>query len=439
MATLIQEEAVGPAAAEMNSRARRRAVFASTVGAVIEWYDFGLYGVAAGLIFPTLFFPQSDPMVGILSSFIVFAVGYIARPLGGLIFGHYGDRIGRKGALVATVLLMGVGTFLVALVPTYNQIGIWGAVILCILRFIQGIGVGGEWSGSILVAMEWAGSGRRGLLASWPQIGVPLGMVLANLAFVLVSVATGDAFITWGWRIPFATSILLVGVGLWIRMSVEETPSFQRVVQARAVERRPLIEAVRLAWRPIIATVFLRMSELASFIIFAVLVFTVGVQMMRMDRNFVLTAVMIGLSLECMVVPFAGALSDRFGRKPVFITGAALAGLWGFVYFTGIGTGEPLIMALVIMLSFIPHGLQYGTEGALIGESFPARIRYSGSSLGYQLASVVGAASAPFIATWLFHRDPSGFGVAWYLLACAVISIIAASFLRPWAHDDLNA
>lgn len=242
---------------------RRRAVVASTVGTVIEWYDFGLYGIAGGLVFPTVFFPKSDHVVGILSSFIVFAVGYIARPLGGLFFGHYGDRLGRKGALVATVLLMGIGTFLVALVPTYDQVGIWGAVALCILRFMQGIGVGGEWGGSVLVAMEWAKDDRRGLFASWPQIGVPMGTVLANVAIFSASALTGDAFMTWGWRIPFAISILLVGVGLWIRLGVDETPTFKEVVRTGRVERRPIAEAIRTSWRPILSVMFLRSSELA--------------------------------------------------------------------------------------------------------------------------------------------------------------------------------
>lgn len=429
----------GATPVQADDRTRRRAVIASTVGTVIEWYDFGLYGIAGGLVFPTIFFPKSDPTVGILASFIVFAVGYIARPLGGIVFGHYGDRLGRKGALVATVLLMGVGTFLVAFVPTYDQIGIWGAAALCVLRFVQGVGVGGEWSGSILVAMEWAKSEKRGLFASWPQIGVPMGTVLANLAIVTASVLTGSSFMTWGWRVPFAISIVLVGVGMWIRIGVEETPTFQRVVQTNQVQRMPVLEALRVSWRPILSTMFLRMSELASFIIFAVFVFTIAVQMMHLDRNLVLAAVMVGLSLECIVVPFAGSLSDRFGRKRVFMTGVTLSGLMGFIYFAGFGTGSPWIIALVIVLSFIPHGLQYGPEGALIAESFPAHVRYSGSSVGYQLASVLGAATAPFIATALLRSDPSGFSVAWYLLACAAVSLVAASTLRKAAQGVADA
>jgi MFS family permease len=421
-----------------NARAARRATLASTVGTVIEWYDFGLYAVAGGLVFPTEFFPQSDRVVGILSSFIVFAVGYIARPLGGLLFGHFGDRLGRKGALVATVMLMGVGTFLVAIVPNYQAIGLWGAVALCVLRFVQGVGVGGEWSGSILVAMEWSGEGKRGLAASWPQIGVPMGTVLANLAVVGASLATGDAFMTWGWRLPFALSLVLVGVGLWIRVGVQETPVFREVVRADAVSRRPVLDAIRTSWREILLTMFLRMSELASFVVFGVFVYTFTVQMMHYDRNLILAAVMLGLAVECLVVPFAGMLSDRIGRKRMFMIGAALSGLVGFAYFPGLASGSTAIVVLVVVLSFIPHGLQYGPEGALIAESFPAHLRYSGSSIGYQLASVLGASTAPFIATSLLTRDPSGNLVAVYLLICALISLAAAALLKRQVVGGTN-
>jgi MFS family permease len=369
-------------------------------------------------------------VVGILSSFIVFAVGYIARPLGGIVFGHYGDRIGRKSALVATVLLMGIGTFLVAFVPAYNEIGLWGAVILCILRFLQGVGVGGEWSGSILVAMEWAKPGKRGLFASWPQIGVPLGAVLSNLAMVAASFMTGDGFMTWGWRLPFGFSFVLVIIGLWIRVGVEETPAFQQVVRNNAVQSAPILEAFRTAWRTILLTMFLRMSELASFVVFSIFVFTLGVQMLHLSRNFILVCVLAALALECVAVPLSGAMSDRFGRKRVFMIGVALSGLIGFVYFAGFSTGSPALIALMIVLSLIPHGIQYGPEGALIAESYPAHLRYSGSSMGYQLASILGAATAPFIATALMAQDPKGYLVACYLFVAAAISLTAAAFLK---------
>ncbi|MEJ1979136.1 MAG: MFS transporter [Acetobacteraceae bacterium] len=418
-------------------RSSRRAVIASTVGTVIEWYDFGLYGIAAGLIFPTLFFPNSDPMVGALNSFLVFGVGYIARPIGALVFGHYGDRLGRKGALLATVLMMGFGTFLVTFVPTYDHVGIWGAICLCVLRFLQGLGVGGEWGGSVLVAMEWARHGRRGLFASWPQIGVPAGTLLANIVLGLTSYATGSAFMSWGWRIPFALSAVMLIVGVYIRLGVSETPVFRKVIAERRVEKLPVLEALRRTWPQILLTSLLRMSELSTFIVFTVFVFTIGVQMLHFSRNFILIALLFGLAAECITVPISGALSDRFGRKFMFILGVALSGLSGFVYFAGFATGSPVVIFLVIVLTLIPHGLQYGPEAALISENFTPRLRYSGSSIGYQLASILGGGPTPFIATTLLIRDPSGYLVAGYLLLCSVISIAAAAFMREGRHLDV--
>jgi MFS family permease len=418
---------------------RRRAVVASTVGTVIEWYDFGLYGLCAGLVFSQIFFPKSDPTVGVLSAFAVFAVGYIARPLGALMFGHFGDRIGRKSALVATVLLMGAGTFLVGFVPSYASIGIWGAVALCVLRMLQGIGVGGEWSGSILVAMEWAKGEKRSVFASWPQIGVPAGTLAANLAIMAASYFTGNSFMTWGWRLPFVASFLLVIVGLWIRLGLEETPVFREIRDQQRMARKPLLEALRTMWRQIIAVMFLRVSELASFIIYSVYVFTFAVHYWGFSRNFILAAVLAGLCAECVTVPIAGALADRLGRKRVFMAGVVLTGIMSFIYFAGFATGSPVVITLVIVLAFLPHGIQYGAEGALIAEAFPARLRYSGSSIGYQFASVIGGGIAPFIATALFARDPHGFLIAAYLAVTAVISLVAASFVKERYYIEPNA
>lgn len=418
-------------------RDRRRAVIASTIGAIIEWYDFGLYSIAAGLVFPALFFPQSDALAGTLNSFIVFAVGYIARPVGALIFGHFGDRLGRKGALVATILLMGAGTFLVALVPTYAEIGIWGAVLLSVLRFLQGLGVGGEWSGAILLSMEWSRPKRRGLFASWPQIGVPMGALVSNLLFGGASIATGSVFMTWGWRIPFAFSAILVGLGLYMRLGLAETPVFREVAEAGRIHRLPVIQALRQHYKEIILITLLRMSELSSFIVFTVFVFTIGVQVLHFSRNFILAALLVGLAVECVWVPISGGLSDRVGRRTMFIVGVAGAGIYGFVYFAGLSTGSPLVVFLVIALSLIPHGLQYGAEAALITESFSAEVRYSGSAIGYQLASILGGGPTPIIATLLFVRDPSGFLIAGYLLLCAMVSIVATAFMKEGRHEDL--
>jgi MFS family permease len=434
MSSTRDGESPHPAQPAKDQRDRNRAVIASTVGAIIEWYDFGLYSIAAGLVFPALFFPQSDPLAGTINAFIVFAVGYIARPVGALIFGHFGDRLGRKGALVATILLMGFGTFLVALVPTYSQIGVWGAVMLSVLRFLQGLGVGGEWSGAILLSMEWSRPKRRGLFASWPQIGVPMGALFSNLMFGGASLATGSAFMTWGWRIPFAFSAILVALGLYMRLGLTETPVFREFSNAGQVHRLPVIKAIQQHYKEIILISLLRMSELSSFIIFTVFVFTIGVQVLHFDRNFILAALLVALAIECVWVPVSGALSDRFGRKLMFSIGVAGAGLFSFVYFAGFATASPTLVFLVIALSLIPHGLQYGAEAALITESFAANVRYSGSAVGYQLASILGGGPTPIIATLLFVRDRSGYLIAAYLLLCSVISIVAASFMKEGRH-----
>src|SRR5262250_629695 len=285
----------------------RRAVIAATIGTAIEWYDFFLYSTVTGLVFAKLFFPHSDPWVGTLEAFAIYAVGFVARPVGAAIFGHYGDRIGRKSTLIATLLLMGLATFAVALVPTYESIGIWGAVLLTILRFIQGVGVGGEWGGSVLMSMEWARNDHsRGFIASWPQFGVPCGLFLANLAVLAFSQLSGDQFNTWGWRIPFALSIILVGVGLWIRLGILETPVFQQVVKDNKVEKAPIIEVCRKHPKEIILSALLRMAEQAPFYVFTAFVFAYAVGTLHMSRNFVLTAVLVAACVSFVTIPLSG-------------------------------------------------------------------------------------------------------------------------------------
>src|SRR5499425_622565 len=284
-----------------------RAVIASTVGTTIEWYDFFLYSLASGLVFAKLYFPDNDPLTGTLNAFAIYAVGFAARPVGAAIFGHYGDRIGRKSTLIVTLLLMGIATFLVALVPTYASIGIWGAVLLTLLRFIQGVGVGGEWGGSVLLSMEWARSNHtRGFVASWPQFGVPCGLFLANLAVLAFSQLSGDQFNTWGWRIPFALSIILVGVGLWIRLGILETPVFQQVVKDNKVEKAPIIEVCRKHPKEIILSALLRMAEQAPFYVFTAFVFAYAVGTLHMSRNFVLTAVLVAACVSFVTIPLSG-------------------------------------------------------------------------------------------------------------------------------------
>ena len=423
------------------ARQLRRAIIASTVGTTIEWYDFFLYSTVTPLVFAQLFFPQSDPLTGTLNAFAVYFVGFVARPIGAAIFGHYGDRIGRKAALIASLLLMGIGTFLVALVPGYNQIGIAGAVILSILRFIQGVGVGGEWGGSVLLAMEWGRHGRRGFNASWPQFGVPAGLLLANLAVLSFSVISGPDFINWGWRIPFVLSLVLVVVGLWIRLGILETPIFQRLLDERRVESQPVLEVIKQHPREIILAALVRLSEQAPFYIFTAFVFSyaVGQAGLGFDRNFILLPVMVASVLGFVTIPAFGHLSDVFGRKPVYMAGAALTGLFGFVYFGLLDTRSAVLVFIAIAISLIPHDMQYGPQAAMIAESFPPRLRYSGASIGYQLSSVFAGGPAPLIATALFGAYHTGFAVAGYILVCAVITLIAASLMPERARVDVDA
>ncbi|MGY4178272.1 metabolite-proton symporter [Bradyrhizobium sp. USDA 4518] len=418
----------------------RRAVIASTVGTAIEWYDFFLYSTVTGLVFAKLFFPHSDPWVGTLEAFAIYAVGFVARPIGAAIFGHYGDRIGRKSTLIATLLLMGLATAAVALVPTYSSIGIWGAVILTVLRFIQGVGVGGEWGGSVLMSMEWARNDRsRGLIASWPQFGVPCGLFLANLAVLAFSQMSGDQFLSWGWRIPFALSIVLVGVGLYIRLGILETPVFSKLLVERQLDRTPMLTVIRDHPKEILLSAFARMSEQAPFYIFTAFVFSYGVGTLHVSRDFLLTAVLAASVLSFVSIPLCGHISDQIGRKNMYMIGAAVTGVFGFIYFAMLNTGSETIIFLAIFLSLIPHDMQYGPQAALIAESFTGRLRYSGASLGYQLASVIAGGPAPLIATWLFGTFHSATAIAVYIAACAIITLVATAMMTDYTGRDINA
>jgi metabolite-proton symporter len=417
----------------------RRAVVASTIGTAIEWYDFFLYSTVTGLVFAKLFFPHSDPWVGTLEAFAIYAVGFIARPVGAAIFGHYGDRIGRKSTLIATLLLMGLATFAVALVPTYEKIGIWGAVILTVLRFIQGVGVGGEWGGSVLMSMEWARTNRsRGFIASWPQFGVPCGLFLANLAVLAFSQMSGEHFLAWGWRIPFALSLILVGVGLYIRLGILETPVFAKLVAERKIERAPMLAVIKRHPKEILLSALARMAEQAPFYIFTAFVFSYGIDALHVNRNFLLSAVLAASVLSFFSIPFFGHLSDHIGRKNMYMIGAAVTGVFGFIYFAMLNTGSESIIFFAIILSLIPHDMLYGPQAALIAESFTGRLRYSGSSLGYQLASIIAGGPAPLIATWLFGVYHSSYAIAIYIAICAVITLIATAFMTDYTGRDIN-
>ena len=422
-----------------HGRQLRRAVVASTVGTAIEAYDFLLYVQVAPLVFASLYFPGSDPLVGTLQAFGIYAVGFIARPVGAALFGHYGDRIGRKATLIATLLLTGLSTFAVGFVPSYAAIGIWGAVILTIVRFIQGMGIGGEWGGATLMSMEWARTNaHRGFITSWPQWGGPAGLFLANLAVLAFSAISGDQFLTWGWRVPFWLSIVMVGIGLYIRLGIFETPTFARLVAEKRIERVPVVEVIRRQPKLIVLTALARMAEQGPFYIFAAFIFTYGTTVLHSSRNMLLTAVLVATALSAITTPLAGHISDRIGRKRMYLIGAATVGVFGFIYFAMLNTAMPGWIFLAVILSFIPHDMMYGPQAALIAECFTPRLRYSGSSLGYHLSSVIAGGPAPIIATALLAWTGSGYAIAFYILFCAIVSITATSFLPDYTNRDIS-
>ncbi len=418
----------------------RRAVIASTIGTAIEWYDFFLYSTVTGLVFAKLFFPESEPLVGTLQAFTVYAVGFIARPIGAAIFGHYGDRIGRKSTLVITLIIMGVSTFAVGLVPTHASIGVWGAVILTVLRFIQGVGVGGEWGGSVLLSMEWAKTNKhRGFVTSWPQFGVPVGLFLANLAVLAFGSLADEEFLAWGWRIPFLFSIVLLLVGLYIRLGVMETPTFQRLARENKIERQPMLAVIRTQPLQILLSALARTGQQASFYIFTAFVFSYGTAALHMPRSFLLQAVLVASALSFFTVPFFGHLSDRIGRKRTYLWGLAATGAYAFVYFALLDTMAPAWVFVAIAFSLVAHDMSYGPQAALVAENFTGRLRYSGASLGYQLASIFAGGPAPLIATYLFATYHTGYAVAAYLAVCLVISIVATLFIPDRTNRDISA
>jgi MFS family permease len=425
---------------DQHARELRRAVVAATVGTTIEWYDFLLYSTMAGLVFGKLFFPNDDPLTATLNSFGIYFVGFIGRPIGAFIFGHFGDRMGRKSTLIVTLLLMGISTFLVAFLPGYAVIGIWGAVLLTVLRVLQGIGVGGEWGGSVLLSMEWARhNNERGFLSSWPQFGGPAGLFLANLAVLVFSQMSGDSFLAWGWRIPFALSIVMIGIGLWIRLRILETPVFRNLVNENKIERTPILEVCRKQPGTIIAAALARTSEQGPFYIFTAFIFAYGTTTLHASRDLLLAGVLAAVCISAITIPLSGYLSDIIGRKKMYIIGAATMGVFGFIYFGMIDTGSSVLIFIAMMLSLIPHDMQYGPQAALIAESFTPRLRYSGASIAYQLASITAGGPAPLIATALFAAYKSGTPIAIYILITAIISIIATMFLKDYTGKDVSA
>src|SRR5437588_217650 len=428
-----------------------RAVVASTVGTSIEWYDYFLYGTMTALVFAKLFFPTADPVTGITNVFAIYFIGFFARPVGAWLFGTYGDRIGRKATLISTLLFMGIATFLIGLLPTYQNIGLWAAVLLIVLRACQGIGVGGEWGGSVLMSMEWGSQKRKGWLGSWPQFGVPIGLVLANgITALTVTMAGTAAFDSWAWRLPFLLSIVLVGVGLYIRLGIMETPVFKALLQERRIEHAPVREVVRRNWREIVLSALLRLPEQAPFYLFTTFVFTFGAFATKLDKPFLTWAVGVAGLVSFITIPLFGHLSDVIGRKTMYMIGIAVMAVWGFVYFGLFAAGVAAVVFVVIALSLIPHDMQYGPQAALIAESYTGRLRYSGASLGYQLASIIAGGPAPIIALGLWAGKFELLGVSvtspfptknpymisLYILGCCIVGFIAVALLKDHKAYD---
>ncbi len=448
------------ATANDNSISRPRmgpVIFSSTLGTAIEWYDFFLYGTMAVLVFPKVFFPESNLIVGTLLALLTFLVGFIARPFGGALFGHFGDRVGRKNTLIATLLLMGISTLLIGFLPGYAAIGIAAPLILVLLRLGQGLGVGGEWGGSVLLAMEYGHKGgRRGFWASWPQMGAPIGLVLSTIVVNIVQGATGASFFTWGWRIPFFLSALLILVGLYIRLRILETPLFAMVKEQKQVVKTPIIEAFRHSTREILLSAGARFVEQAPFYLFTVFVITYGVEKVHLSRTIILNAITIAAVLELFTIPLFGHLSDSFGRRRWYLIGCALIAAFAFPYFLLMNTGSAALFILAVVLSLtVFHAWVYGPQAALIAERFGTRSRYSGASLGYQLAAPFAGGLAPIIALLLLTGKSSlsalglkgviidvGAGswqaVSVYIIVLAAISFGSVLALKDLTHADIS-
>jgi MFS family permease len=416
----------------------RLAAVASVIGTSIEWYDFFLYGTAAAIVFPAVFFPSSSSYAGTLESFATYAVGFAARPFGAAIFGHWGDRIGRKATLIITLLMMGLASALVGVLPGTSAIGIAAPILLVVLRVLQGVAVGGEWSGSVLLSMEWGKQNRRGLMASWPQMGVPIGLLLGTGMMTLIALAAPDAFKAWAWRIPFLASLVLVAIGLWVRLKVLETPMFAQLVEKRALAKVPVLDVVRRYPKEIALSALLRMSEQAPFYLYTAFALAYIKENLHKGTYVGLAAVTVGGALELFLIPTFGHLSDRLGRRRVYVTGAILMGIVAFPFFLLLNTAVLGFIILGTALIAIAHSMQYGPQSSYIAENFPTGLAYAGSGLGYQAASLIAGGPAPLLATWMLPN----FGwqaISVYIIACVLITLGAAALLPDRSRGDVAA
>ncbi|GAA3641799.1 MFS transporter [Microlunatus ginsengisoli] len=418
----------------------RKVVVASLIGTSLEWYDFFIYGTAAALVFNKLFFPSFEPLVGTLLAFTTYAVGFIARPLGGVVFGHYGDKLGRKNVLVVTLLLMGISTFAIGLLPTYAVLGVGAPLLLVLLRFVQGLGLGGEWGGAVLMTLESGQSDRRGLNASWPQVGVPIGLLLANgVLSVMGAITSEQAFLSWGWRVPFLLSGLLVLVGLWIRLTIAESPMFAAVEASEAKADAPVVEVLRRYPKQVLLAIGARIGVDVAFYTFVLFITTYIATYLGLPREYALNAVLIAAAIQVVAIPFFGHLSDRIARRPVYLAGAIGAAVWVFVFFALIDTGQFVLIMLAAVVALIFHAAMYGPQAAFIAEMFPTQVRYTGASMGYQLAGILGGALAPIISVALLDRFDTSVVVSIYAVAMLLVTIVCVFVAPETSKADLSA
>lgn len=414
------------------------------LGTAIEWYDFFLYGTAAALVFNKLFFPSLSPLAGTMAAFASYAVGFFARPLGGIIFGHFGDKVGRKSMLVTTLLMMGIATFLVGLLPTYDQAGLIAPILLVVLRLVQGLAVGGEWGGAVLMVAEHSHNSRRGFFVSWVQVGVPVGLLMATGVFSLFTLLPDEAFLSWGWRVPFLLGIVLTGLGFFIRMKVMESPVFEQAKSAEPATRPPILEVLATHRRSVLLSMGARMAENAFFYIFTIWVLSYATQHLDMSKSTLLNAVLLGSAFQVVAIPYFGALSDRVGRKPVYLGGAISLILLAFPFFWLVETRSTPLVWLAIVLGMIGHAAMYGPQAAFFSELFGTRTRYTGASLGYQLAAPFSGGLAPLIASVLLGWSGGyTWPIALYLIGLGLITVIsvrlAAETNRADLRDDLGS
>ncbi|WP_314410172.1 MFS transporter [Pseudomonas kuykendallii] len=411
-------------------RQRRRASIGSLIGTTIEWYEYYIYGATAALVFPHLFFPSDDRLVSLMLSFASFAIAFAIRPIGAAVFGHFGDRVGRKTTLIVTLVMTGLATFLIGVLPTYASIGLWAPAILILLRLIQGFGVGGEWGGAALMSLEWGDQKKRGAAGAWPQLGTSIGLILSTSAVMGSSYFTGDQFLEWGWRIPFLLSGILVIVGLVVRMAIEETPSFAAKKQSNQIEKSPLGYVVKHHWREIVKVAFLRMSEQMPFYIFTAFILDYATQNSGLSRTFVLLGTLAAAVLDLILLPIFSNMADRIGRRKMYYIGCVVLILMAFPYFWVLNSGNQTWIFIAITLSLIPHAIQYGAQASLISEQFPVHVRYTGAGVGYQMSSLIAGGPAPLIASFLLVTFGTGYAVAAYLVLGGVIAAVALSTLK---------